>query len=319
MAMVIIKDTTSPQITRSTFDAIRYHNELSQSEYDNWIEANLNELSIADECNGFSPISWKVTPTSPNTIFNGPFATTTVIFTAVDGCGNEASQTATFQLKEEPNALISGSVFTEQLEEVENVDISIHQNAQGVLGSYLTGADGYFEFELEANQNYEVVPYRNDDPLNGVNTLDLIYISLHILGIDLLDSPYQMIAADVTNNGSITAADLVEIRKLILAINEEFSNNISWRFVDEDFIFPNPNNPFASTFPEVNNITELTQQEIANFIAIKIGDVDGTALPNQLDSGDTRNSEVLNIIAEDQLLKSGQSHTIDFKVDDLRI
>ena len=41
---------------------------------------------------------------------------------------------------------------------------------------------------------------------------------MHILGMDELDSPYQMIAADANNSGTITSADLVEIRKLIREI-----------------------------------------------------------------------------------------------------
>ena len=85
------------------------------------------------------------------------------------------------------------------------------------------------------------------------------------------------------------SSDLVEIRKLILFINDAFPDLNSWRFVDADYVFPNPTNPFASTFPEVINFNDLTEDEIANFMAIKVGDVNGSATANELLQGDTRN------------------------------
>ena len=70
-----------------------------------------------------------------------------------------------------------------------------------------------------------------------MSTLDLVDIQRHLLGLDPLDSPYKMIAADANNSESLTAIDLVEIRKLILGLYLEFPNNASWRFVDKDFVF----------------------------------------------------------------------------------
>jgi hypothetical protein len=55
-------------------------------------------------------------------------------------------------------------------------------------------------------------------------------IQRHILGIQPLNSAYKMIAADATNDGKVTAADLTELRKLILGITNELPNNASWRF-----------------------------------------------------------------------------------------
>jgi hypothetical protein len=43
--------------------------------------------------------------------------------------------------------------------------------------------------------NYTVTPEKDDNPLNGVTTLDLALISKHILGIENLNSPYKIIAA----------------------------------------------------------------------------------------------------------------------------
>jgi hypothetical protein len=66
---------------------------------------------------------------------------------------------------------------------------------------------------------------------------------------------------------------------MILGIESTFDNVSSWRFVDAAYVFPNPANPWETPFPEVININNLgTAVSIGNdFIAIKIGDVNGDA------------------------------------------
>ena len=137
------------------------------------------------------------------------------------------------------------------------------------------------------------------------------------MGIQALDSPYKLIAADVNNSGHISAFDMVELRKLILLIDSEFANNTSWRFVDGTYVFADPTNPFVSTFPETYNINGLSQNEIADFIGVKIGDVNGSAIPNQLVSSDTRDElEDLNFTLRDQKLFPGEEYVVDFKTKD---
>jgi len=129
-----------------------------------------------------------------------------------------------------------------------------------------------------------------------------------------------MIAADVNKSGSITTFDMVELRKLILYIDTEFRSNTSWRFVEASYDFNgNPANPFASPIPEVYNINGLAQDEIANFVAVKIGDVNCSAAVNSLLDSDDRsfNGElVFNI--DDQALTPGQTYTIDFLAKDFK-
>jgi hypothetical protein len=124
-----------------------------------------------------------------------------------------------------------------------------------------------------ANSAYTVTPISyNNDWLNGVSTFDLLTIQKHILGIVPLPTPYKMIAADVNKSGTITILDNVDLRKLILGVNQTLlpANN-SWRYVDASYVFPDPTNPFASIFPEQRTITAPASG--ADFVSIKIGDV----------------------------------------------
>jgi hypothetical protein len=120
-------------------------------------------------------------------------------------------------------------------------------------------------------------PYKDDNPLNGVTTYDLVLISRHILGIEPLGSPYKMIAADADSSNSITIFDIVELRKLILGIYGSLPNNTSWRFVPRSFVFTNPDNPFQDTIPEKIGFTIPPPTNEVSFYGIKVGDVNGTA------------------------------------------
>ena len=99
------------------------------------------------------------------------------------------------------------------------------------------------------------------------------------MGVQPLNSPYKMIAADVNQSGTITTLDMILIRRLILGVDQAFSQTSSWRFVPADYDFPVPENPFAGGgFPELFSFPELKRDTIVHFIGIKSGDVNGTAI-----------------------------------------
>ncbi len=209
-----------------------------------------------------------------------------------------------------------GIIATEASETVQEVALSLEGNS-GLMEVYTTEADGLYSFaELEAEQNYAITPYLDEDPLNGVTSFDLVLMAKHILQMEALDSPYKMIAADINQSSSITTLDLLELRKLILHVNESFPDNTSWRFVEAAFIFPEPTNPFATVFPEAVNINSLTADEQHDFVGVKIGDVNGSAVANALAEADDRtflDDLVFNIA--DQQLKTGQTYEVTFRAN----
>jgi len=82
-------------------------------------------------------------------------------------------------------------------------------------------------------------------PLIGVDVGDLVLISKHVLAIEPFENPFQIIAADANNSGSVTTFDIVELRKLILGINNHLPNNSNWRYVP-DYCFED--NAFFNQF-----------------------------------------------------------------------
>lgn len=153
------------------------------------------------------------------------------------------------------------------------------------MGTSGTAESGSYGFcPCQYCRYFNLIPKKNDNPLNGVTTYDLVLISKHILATEPLNTPYKMIAADANKSGSITTFDISEFRKLILGIYDTIPGNTSWRFVDKAFSFPNPNNPFQTIFPERNKEPidmVATPAKQVSFVAIKIGDVNYSAMANR--------------------------------------
>lgn len=144
-------------------------------------------------------------------------------------------------------------------------------------------ADGTFSYHAYTwgwvlSDYYFVIPTKQSDPLNGVSTFDLIQIQKHILNLKPFDSPFQYIAADVNRSGTVSTLDVIQLRKLILGIDANFSNNSSWRFVDANHIFRDPNDPLKTYLPEKIRVGPLNGPRQVGFIGIKIGDVNFSAI-----------------------------------------
>jgi len=213
-----------------------------------------------------------------------------------------------------PQSIIEGIVtFCGGTAGVKDVSVSIGISGNGVpSGSQevLTNEDGVFGIALPLAANLTVTPVKDINPSNGVNTFDNVLISRHILGLELLSSPYKLIAADINKSGTITTFDIVESRKLILGLYTQFPSNTSWRFVDAAQIFTNPGNPFAEVIREDIQIDFLdTMFEPIAFVGIKVGDVDCGANPQNL-TGVASDRSVITF--PDQLLAPGEEVILTF-------
>ncbi|MFN0216199.1 MAG: T9SS type A sorting domain-containing protein [Saprospiraceae bacterium] len=238
---------------------------------------------------------------------------------AIDAAGN-ADFCETFVIVQDnfgtcggnPIPVIAGALKTETQEGIEEATIVM----QGVppngiptplmyemtdnLGNYL------YINALPVGSDYTIAPEKDDNPLNGVTTYDLVLISKHILGLEPFNSPFKMIAADANKSGSITTFDIVEFRKLILGIYSEMPNNTSWRFVDKAYIFPNPLNPFQDLFPETISVQHMQMANLnEDFVGVKIGDVNNSVIPNAQAPADERAFGTMYFDVDDREVKAG--------------
>lgn len=207
---------------------------------------------------------------------------------------------------------VSGTLATEANQTVKDVRVSL-------IGSEFhanTSSNGKFDFSnMPTGGKYEVTPEKNDDHINGVSTLDLVMIQRHILGIQKLDSPFKLIAADVTKDGKVTAGDLIELRKLILGTTSSFANNKSWRFVDKAYRFADAASAQGEAFPEIYAINKLTANMTTDFIAVKTGDVNGNVKANNIENNvESRSVNKLALNTENQNFESGQKVIVPIRV-----
>ena len=179
-----------------------------------------------------------------------------------------------------PDPRIEGTIQTEHGAGISDVLVELSTPGQ-VYPTYVTGADGKYFFLVEGiNGEATITAKRNDFHKNGVSTLDLVIIHKHLLGKELFNSPYQFIIADANNSQNVSSIDLIELRKLILGIYTELPSNQSWRFVRKDFIFTDTMNPWPLVDANTIIITDIEHPGNTDFIGVKVGDINGTALPH---------------------------------------
>lgn len=183
--------------------------------------------------------------------------------------------------------------------------------------SVYTNPDGQYSFTLAAGGQYSIEPQSCEQhPLNGVSTYDMVLIAKHLDGIELLNSPYKIIAADVDGSNSLTTQDTSILRSLILGMIVDIpGGNI--RFVRKDYVFPDPFDPFTPPYPKTYSIADL-QGDVTNvdFIGVKAGDVNNTAV--DIDQCDHQNFNIYGKVFRDDnsdcLLTPGEDGLAGWKV-----
>ncbi|MBK9152337.1 MAG: T9SS type A sorting domain-containing protein [Saprospiraceae bacterium] len=201
--------------------------------------------------------------------------------------------------------VIAGTVATEAGQNVSQVSVSFGSNQPEYPRAVMTGSNGQYAMSHLELLSYEVSANKDNDYTNGVSTLDLVLIQRHILNQQKLNSPYKLIAADATNDGKVTAADITELRKLILGVTNDLPNNTSWRFpiAAQTMDAENPW-PFAEVISIPALIEDMSNQ---NFVAVKVGDVNGSVSANVSDPAlESRSAKVVRFTAEDRNVAAGE-------------
>ncbi|PHN03575.1 hypothetical protein CRP01_26580 [Flavilitoribacter nigricans DSM 23189 = NBRC 102662] len=214
---------------------------------------------------------------------------------------------------------VEGTIETSWSVPVE--DVIVHLEGEAMNADDQTNVQGIYLFNnVVDGYNYRITPEKDGDDRNGLTTFDLLYLRAHLMGENVITDPYLLIAADLNGSGTVTTMDLLEMRQLLLGENDDLRTNTSWRFVDAAYEFTNTTNPLAEDFPEyieVDNLLDCLSG--ANFRAIKIGDLNGSAIANSEDPGGARNAVgKFGLNVDDQLLEPGKEYRIDIHSDELQ-
>ena len=186
----------------------------------------------------------------------------------------------------EQPVVVSGQVqFLQGSVGVGNASVQILDANDNIILEETTSASGNFSLEVllsEVLPGWKMKVVKDGAPLNGVNALDLLKIQKHILIREPLDNPLAKLASDVNNSGTISALDIIGLLKILLGKVDNFPDGKTWIVLPADTDFGPP-----TQHPPVINETTILLEDILdgtrlpNWIAIKKGDANGNANPNE--------------------------------------
>ncbi len=197
-----------------------------------------------------------------------------------DSCTDDACMNGICQniLNGSCNVTISGIIRTETGVPVHTAIVSLTGNK---ISSDTTANDGIYSLEVLKGGSYAVTPSKNNDVAtnNGISTADILFVRRHILAVAPLSSPQRIIAADVNASNTVSTADIVLIRRVVLQASDTFPTGLLWAFVPENHSFTDSLNPFP--YPGNISYANINSPQLnQNFIAMKFGDVNNTWNPN---------------------------------------
>jgi len=204
---------------------------------------------------------------------------------------------------------ISGLITTPDMIPLENADVAL----SGPFDRrQVTGPDGAFGFyNLAPEYDYSVSPELDRDYVNGVSTYDLYLIQQHILGLEPFTEAHQYIAADANRSGFVSVSDMVQLRKLILNIDLDLEDNTSWRFLPAGLTFADPQDAIRLGFTGSFNVNDLSNDSlIADFTAIKIGDISGDAHANSAEIRSNPQGNNVTLEVPNRQLEAGHTYAI---------
>ena len=200
-----------------------------------------------------------------------------------------------------------------------NVDCSpAQQNA-----STMNQNNGNYSFVVNEKFNYTVQPVKSNNPLCGVNTLDVSMTQQHAGGISIFQYPWQVVAGDMNLDRTVTTYDAVLINKLINGTFVPPDAWDSWVFpkTSDYGLFPPVTSPsyYHPPFDPYFSFINLSgNQANKDFVGIKKADVDGSCSDcnAEFDGGGTGDRSIAteSILIEDRAAGAGATIELPVRV-----
>ena len=234
---------------------------------------------------------------------------------ATDGSGNQDTCLTLIRVLDtlgfcpSPLVTIGGSILTPDGRVVEDVEVQ----ARGTNPvKAMSDADGIYELtSIQHGSNYTVTPVKKDDPRNGLSVLDLIVLKKHILGIQEFEKPEQYLAGDIDLSGNLSTRDIYEMQKLLVGAIDQWSHGQSWKFYAAGYKFPDPTNPWVEAIPESIQLPDgINSAMHSDFVAVKLGDFDGSVRTTKLQKAEIRSHEVTTWHLPNQRYQAGELITV---------
>lgn len=166
-------------------------------------------------------------------------------------------------------------------------------------------SDALVQDETTFRMEFEVTPKA------GISIADIIRLQQHLSGEKPFDQPFQWIAADLNDSGTIDKTDLTLLKDVL----DGNSTAASIKFVQAALL--KSSDRYKKKIPKANAINTTKRAIEVDFVAIKLGDIDGSFTLNEdiptniLPSEKTMTIRVLN-----KSIKAGENYVIPFSTGD---
>ena len=213
--------------------------------------------------------------------------------TTATGC--QQASTTTFTMNVIDCYTYSGKIVYKNTVEtyMGNVALTLTEQGTGTTFNATTSlVDGTFSFPNLYNGSTYSLAYSTGKSIGGFNSTDALKNILHSVGTSILNG-LNVTAADVNNNGTVTAADALEIRRRYIGLTNSFPSG-DWLFDDKTFT--------------------LSGADISNetIYALVYGDVNGSFVPNSTES---ENPTVFFIDGDEMAISNGDNIAIPIRMD----
>nr|MBS0037738.1 choice-of-anchor B family protein [Saprospiraceae bacterium] len=236
----------------------------------------LEQATASDNC-GVMSITNNYNSGGANASDHYPLDTTWVVFTAVDSAGNESECTTQMVVSWDVGSgefAIGGTVESIYGGKMKDVKLSITGD---LTDSVFTDSLGKYSIVVDEGSDLTITPTLEEGWLPGLSTFDLVLIQKHILHLERLDSPYLIIAADANDDGKVNTMDLILLQNIILGNLLEIAGNTPWRFIPQEYVFDDPEDPLVENWPESKDYTDHNENLSGeNWLGIKVGDINGS-------------------------------------------
>lgn len=207
--------------------------------------------------------------------------TLTVTATAAEADGEGATAAATVVRSIEVDVIshgISGKVrYFRNDTPVHNVVLTLENDETDFSGT--TDENGNYAFpHITLGEDYHLTPDKADD-LGGLSATDVSKIKRHAAGLYEFDC-HEMIAADVTGDGTISGTDASRLIRYIAGYTDCLNTACaSWTFASE--IIESCDDWPPISHPSDKSYTSLNSgRENEDFVAMRLGDVSGNWTPD---------------------------------------
>lgn len=216
---------------------------------------------------------------------------------------------------DEPELEIGGDIQTwNNPQPVPGVLVSLTGD---VVADQTTGPDGTYLFPVPNNTNTTVKCFKSTPGNDAITGADILLIKRHVLGVQLLTSPYQFVAADVSSDGNLSILDYARIQQVALGLQDHITGSLDWKFIPKSYVFPSPNPISVEPDSTISHLPATMSFLDDDFVAVRMGDVNGNIVPSFTDDdADDRSGGTFLFRLDERSFQQGETFEVAFKAND---